>query len=89
MPTTPPANITPQSLALFLVYARDAGNWSGTPLVGGNVGGSRADRGNLTQLKRAGLIVTQEDNGTWIHFTDAGNALALAHDVDLGLVFDA
>jgi hypothetical protein len=30
-------NLTEQSKALFLAYAKDAGNWGGTPLVGGNV----------------------------------------------------
>ncbi|MFR9773046.1 hypothetical protein [Nocardia sp. SC052] len=74
--------ITDKSLELFLAYARDAGNWSGTPLVGGNVGGSKEDRGNLTQLKRAGLIETFRESGdTWIEFTDAGKALAQEHGV--------
>jgi hypothetical protein len=77
-----PASVTPTSLALFLAYARDAGNWSGTPLVGGNVGGSKQERGNLTQLKRAGLIETWVDEGcTWLKFTAAGLALAAEHGV--------
>lgn len=79
-----PANITPVSLALFLAYAEDAGNWSGQPLVGGNVGGSKEDRGNLTQLKRAKLITTCTDEGcTWLSFTDAGKALAAEHNIKL------
>ena len=78
------ADITDTSLELFLDYARDAGNWSGTPLIGGNVGGSKEDRGNLTQLKRAGLITTFEWEGDkWIDFTDAGRALAAEHGVEL------
>jgi hypothetical protein len=77
-------DITQASLVLFLAYARDAGNWSGTPLIGGNVGGSVADRGNLTQLKRAGLIETHRASGdAWIMFTDAGKALAAAHGIDV------
>jgi hypothetical protein len=65
--------ISDRSKALFLEYAQDAGNWSGTPLVGGNVGGSKEDRGNLTQLKQAGLIRTFKDAGeTWVLFTKAG-----------------
>lgn len=76
-------DITVRSLALFLAYAKDAGNWSGTPLVGGNVGGSAEDRGNLTQLKQAGLIRTWNDDGLWIAFTDAGKALAMEHGVSL------
>jgi hypothetical protein len=76
--------ITETSLKVFLAYARDAGNWSGTPLVGGNVGGGTAERGNLTQLKQAGLITTFYDEGcTWITFTDAGKALAASNGVDL------
>ncbi len=78
-------NITERSLALFLDYARDAGNWSGTPLVGGNVGGSAEDRGNLTQLKRAGLIDTFLSNGEqWIQFTDAGRKLAAQYGIEVG-----
>jgi hypothetical protein len=72
--------ITSTSLKLFLAFAEDAPNWSGTPLVGGNVGGSKEDRGNLTQLKRAGLIRTNEDEGNvWVSFTLAGRALAIEH----------
>jgi hypothetical protein len=65
--------ITETSKALFLDYAKDAGNWSGTPLVGGNVDSDNKLRGNLTQLKRAGLVTTMFDDGcTWLFFTDAG-----------------
>ncbi|MEB3023387.1 MULTISPECIES: hypothetical protein [Mycolicibacter] len=79
------ADITERSLELFLAYAQDAGNWSGTPLVGGNVGGSAEDRGNLTQLKRAGLIQTSpgERGATWINFTEAGVALAAEHGIQI------
>lgn len=77
-------DITAQSLELFLAYAEDAGNWSGTPLVGGNVGGSREDNGNLTQLKKAGLISTFEYAGdVFIKFTDAGVALAAEHGIEI------
>lgn len=69
--------ITYTSFEVFLAYARDAGNWSGMPLVGGNVGGSKQERGNLTQLKQAGLIKTEISDGlTWIVFTDAGKQFA-------------
>lgn len=78
------ADITDTSLELFLDYARDAGNWSGTPLIGGNVGGAKEERGNLTQLKKAGLITTFEWEGNkWIDFTDAGHALAAEHGVEI------
>lgn len=80
-------NITATSLELFLAYARDAGNWSGTPLVGGNVGGGKEERGNLTQLKRAGLITTFRDGGdTWVDFTPRGIAAAAEHGVDLSWI---
>ena len=79
--------ITETSRALFLAYAEDAGNWSGVPLVGGNVGGSKEERGNLTQLKRAGLITTFADEGqTWLYFTDAGIAYAATLGVDIGWI---
>jgi len=74
--------LTDRSLELFLDYARDAGNWSGTPLVGGNVGGSKEDRGNLTHLKRAGLITTATDGPhKWVVFTDAGKRFAAEHGI--------
>lgn len=76
--------ITAESLRVFLAYANDAGNWSGMPLVGGNVGGGPEERGNLTQLKRAGLIRTSKEEGnTWLFFTAEGVALAAEHGVDL------
>jgi hypothetical protein len=71
-------NITERSLKLFLDYAKDAGNWGGTPMVGGNVGGSQEDNGNLTQLKQAGLLSTFVDGGSaFIQFTEAGEKFAL------------
>ena len=76
--------ITPRSLDLFLEYARDAGNWGGSPLVGGNVGGTKEDRGNLTQLKKAKLIRTfRQDGFDWIMFEPAGIELAAAHGIDV------
>lgn len=76
--------ITSTSHDLFLAYARDAGNWAGTPLVGGNVGGTLAERGNLTQLKQAGLISTFADRGdVFIRFTPAGLAYALSNGVEI------
>ena len=78
------SDITERSLELFLKYARDAGNWGGTPLVGGNVESSREDNGNLTQLKRAGLITTSDGDGVvYIRFTEAGRALAAQHGIDV------
>ena len=81
-------DITETSLNIFLAYAKDACNWSGMPPIGGNVGGSKEERGNLTQLKQAGLITTQYDNGsTWIIFTKLGRELAASHGIDTGSDF--
>jgi hypothetical protein len=82
--------LTPDVLALFDALAADAANWSGSPLFGGNVGRDPAHKGHLANLKKAGLVTTQEDddagkrdmNGRrlpptyWVYFTDAGKALA-------------
>lgn len=86
-PKTP--KLTPNSLALFTAYAKDAGNWSGTPLVGGNVRGSQELRGNLTQVKRAGLVETFRDEGnTWLTFTDAGIVFAASLGIDMRWIRD-
>jgi hypothetical protein len=85
MTTTTPNTITDRSLALFLAYADDASEWNGEPLVGGNVENSKEDRGNLTQLKMAGLIETFKAEGhVWLKFTDAGRALATDHGINIG-----
>lgn len=79
------ANITTISLKLFLTYAEDANNWNGSPPVGDARGDHRAHRGNLTQLKQAGLIRTEQDEGLmWIVFTETGKSLAKQH----GIVID-
>lgn len=74
------AGLTEDSLRLFLAYAKDSGNWGGHPYVDGNVGLKKEERGNLTQLKRRGLLKTQHDKtengGPFIIFTDAGKRLA-------------
>ena len=77
-------NLAPNALELFKLYVKDAGNWSGTPMVGHNVGllGDKEDRGLLTHLKRAGLIHTQSQDGdSFVIFTAAGKEFA----VTLGL----
>jgi hypothetical protein len=72
--------LTEASLALFIAYAKDAGNWSGTPMIGG----SAADRGNLTDLKKKGLVTTFRDEGCdFVCFTDEGIKLAAAHGVTI------
>jgi len=70
-------NLTERTKEVFKMYAEDAGNWNGNPPIGGNVGGSKEDRGNITQLKQAGLITTDTDEGiSWIRFTKAGREYA-------------
>lgn len=77
--------ITPDSLTLLLALAEDAPNWSGTPLIDLNP----SERGNLTQLKKAGLLGTSapEDDGcVFAYFTDEGIEFLAGHGVDLGWV---
>lgn len=78
--------MTKESLRVFKMYAEDADNWGGTPLVGGNVGGTKEERGNLTHLKKLGLITTfieKEDNTTWIDFTDKGKELVVKLGINI------
>ena len=87
--------LTDESRKLFFAYFKDADNWSGQPLVGGNVGRNPADKGNLTDLKRKGLVTTYaEEPGdqpfgappcSWLSFTKLGYAFALACDPTLDL----
>ena len=70
---------------LFKAYAADAGNWGGTPLVGGNVKQTLEHNGNLTHLKKAGMVITfKSDNCTWLEFTDAGLAFAKENGIRIG-----
>jgi hypothetical protein len=70
--------LTQASLSLFLALAEDASNWGGTPMV--DV--SEAQKGNLTDLKRAKLISTFKSDGVvFAKFTDTGLALASQHSV--------
>ena len=75
--------ITQQSLNVFLKYAKDAGNWSGMPMIDGD----KSENGNLTQLKQAGLIKTIKDSDdssvTWLDFTEDGDKLALENGINI------
>jgi hypothetical protein len=73
-------NLTKESKELFTELAEDADNWSGTPLYERT---DAASKGNLTDLKKKGLITTHSDDGcndgdpcTWVSFTEAGTAYA-------------
>jgi hypothetical protein len=72
--------ITEASKNLFVALAKDAGNWSGTPML--DI--SPAERGNLTQLKKAGLLTTfRSDSWDFVDFTDAGVAFAATLGIEI------
>ena len=70
-------DLTAASTDLFLSLWNDAPNWSGMPLL--DI--SAAEKGNLSDLKKKGLLTTEVDferaDLTWVSFTDAGKALGL------------
>jgi predicted transcriptional regulator len=69
--------ITTDSLELFKALAKDAGNWGGTPMIGGAAWDARTGNGNLTDLEKRGLLSTFESDGcTFVEFTDKGVAFA-------------
>lgn len=75
--------LTTASQNLFKALIDDAGNWNGNPLL--DI--SKEERGNLTQLKRAKLVVTFRAEGCdWIAFTTAGIEFARAQNLNLGWV---
>jgi hypothetical protein len=69
-------DLTPASTDLFVSLVKDAGNWSGIPLYHGD----KATNGNLADLKKKGLIKTEQDEDNrrcvWVYFTPEGKALA-------------
>jgi len=70
--------MTVESKKLFKEFALDAGNWSGIPLVNGNVEVNRKTRGNLSDLVKKGLVKVVTDSGCeWVVFTNEGKKLAL------------
>jgi len=79
------AELTTASLNTFLAYARDAGNWSDTPLVSdGNITCTKEMRGNLTDLKRKGLVIIGDDgDGKFVVFTKSGSELAAQHGIEV------
>jgi hypothetical protein len=81
--TTTTTTLTPASHERFMDYINDAGNWSGCPLVGGNVGGDAADKGYIMHWKMHGLATTERDgNCVWLNFTAQGVAYARAFGAD-------
>ena len=70
--------MTPSSLALFSRLCAESHDWNGMPLVDC----TSSERGNLTDLKKLGLLTTERDDGCfWVRFTDSGYAKA----AELGL----
>jgi len=79
------ANITEASKAVFVRFADDAVNWSGYPMIGGNVVLSESEKGNFTHLKKLGLLNTFEDERwQYVKFTQEGlrYAESLGYNVD-------
>ena len=79
------SQISKTSLKIFLEYAKQAGSWDGSPMVGlgEEFGSARAQRGNLTQLKRAWLLATIDEEGNnWILFSTAGAKLARENGIE-------
>lgn len=77
--------LTPDTLETFLLYAEDAGNWSGCPWVSiGNIAPTRQMRGNLSDLVQKGLVQINDDGGDkYMTFTKTGEALALEHGIQI------
>jgi hypothetical protein len=77
--------LTPASLALFEDLIADAPDWSGSPLVDL---ASAADKGNLTDLKKTGLVTTSViDGSTFVWFTPEGIAFADSLGLDTSWKF--
>jgi len=80
----PALPLTTETLRVFLEFAADACNWSGTPLLGGNVASTRQTTAHLTHMKRAGLVTTFKQDGLyWLEFTTEGQQLAAAHGIQI------
>ena len=91
-PRTTRNDLSIGALDLFILMARDAPNWGGRPLIGGNFDLDAQDKGYLTKLKKADLVWGDEQydpgcvthGAVYINFTDAGKALAAELGIDLG-----
>ena len=72
-------NLTPKSEELFKQFCDSTWDWSGTPLL--EITSNQ--RGNLTDLKRKGLVNTDTDEGCeWVHFTKKGYDYANSQGYD-------
>ena len=76
--------LTDTSLKLFIELAEDAKNWHSVIPTDGNVKITKKLRGNLTNLKRAGLItVKRVDGSSWLLFTPKGEEYADELGIDV------
>jgi hypothetical protein len=69
--------LTEASTELLRLLSEDANNWGGTPAYGQNVHSNHERNGSLTDLKKKGLLATDDEiiNGeriVWVHFTATG-----------------
>jgi hypothetical protein len=65
------------AISLFIAYAKDAANWNGTPLLGGNIELGTAESMQMVYLLHHDLITTFNDDGhVWVAFTESGKRLA-------------
>lgn len=65
--------LTAETKNLFISFLEDAPNWNGQPLL--DI--TKEQRGNLSDLKRKGLVETFSDEGCdWVDFTTAGITFA-------------
>lgn len=76
--------LTDASLRLFIELAEDARNWHNVIPTDGNITITKKLRGNITNLKRAGLIVMREERGSsWLLFTPKGEEYADQLGIDV------
>jgi len=81
---TTTTNLSAEALDYFKRLAKDACNWGGSPLVGGNVKQGPAENGYLTALKKANLVTTSESDGDmFVRFSDLGVELANEHGINI------
>lgn len=75
-------NLSAEALAYFVALAEDACNWSGHPLVGGNVSQGVKENGYLTACKKEEVLTTSFDGrDSFVNFTEKGVELAASMGV--------
>jgi hypothetical protein len=73
-------NLSPASASLLYDLIKDAPNWNGQPLI--DI--TKEQRGNLSDLKRRGILNTFTDEGCqFAIFTATGIAIAAAVNVKI------